>query len=142
MMVYLYRDEGSAFNPKAGRQPANTNTENKMRTFRLTQTGLQEITHEQNEIMIFVSGAPISGSMVTLPKTAGGGQKMNFYRGNAAGSKPFQFKSVELALDAFKQVRWDRQGRKEKAKVFTGNLWIGNIIDDEFIPQKPISQLL
>ena len=114
-----------------------------MKTLRLTPKGLQEIDYTKNDIMVFFSGKPLSGALNDVPADLGGGKAMNFYRGNCAGAKPFQFKSIDLAVEAFKKVRWERDGRKENAKVFSANLWIGNIENDEFIPlEKPVKQLL
>jgi hypothetical protein len=114
-----------------------------MKTLRLTNAGLQEVNYSENEVMVFLSGKPLSGALNQLPLSMGGGKVMNFYRGNCAGAKPFQFKGIELAVDAFKKVRWEKEGRKENAKVFSGNLWIGNIVNDEFEPlEKPMMQLL
>lgn len=110
-------------------------------TIRLTQTGFQSFNYNDGDVMILLSGKPLSGALNQLP--GGIEKRMNFYRGNCAGAVPFQFSSIELALDAFKQVRWERNGRKEFAKVFSGNRWIGNIVNDEFEPfEKPILQLL
>lgn len=114
-----------------------------MQTLRLTKEGLQNVKHNKNEVMVFLSGKPLSGSLNQLPSYMGGGKVMNFYRGNCARAKPFQFESVQLAIEAFKKVRWEREGRKENGKVFTGNLWIGNIINDNFESlKKPVMQLL
>jgi hypothetical protein len=114
-----------------------------MKTLRLTKAGLQEVNYSEKEVMVFLSGKPLSGSLNQLPSSMGGGKVMNFYRGNCAGAKPFQFKGIEFAVDTFKKVRWEKEGRKENAKVFTGNLWIGNIVNDEFEPlEKPIIQLI
>jgi hypothetical protein len=114
-----------------------------METLRLTKVGLQEVNYSKNEVMVFLSGKPLSGSLNQLPSSMGGGRAMNFYRGNCTGAKPFQFKGIELAVEAFKKVRREKEGRKENAKIFSGNLWIGNIVSDEFEPlEKPIMQLL
>lgn len=112
-----------------------------MKTLRLTFNGLQQVTFQESEVMIFLSGKPLSGALNLLP---GGVEKiMKFYRGNCAGAHPFQFKSIELAIDAFKKIRWEKEGKKENAKVFSGNMWLGNIVNDEFQPlEKPIMQLL
>lgn len=108
---------------------------------RLTEKGFQEFSVNEKEIMVFLSGKPLSGSLITLQ----GGEKkvMNFYRGNSAGAYPFLFKNLDLALDAFKRVRWERENAKENAKVFSGNMYIGDIVDDAFqARERPIMQLL
>lgn len=114
-----------------------------MQTLRLTTAGLQKVNYNENELMVFLSGKPLSGALNQLPASMGGGKVMNFYRGICAKAKPFQFKGIDLAIEAFKKVRWEKEGKKENAKVFAGNLWIGNIINDEFEPlEKPVMQLL
>lgn len=114
-----------------------------MTTLRLTQKGLQQVNFSNGDVMVFLSGKPLSGSMNDLPEEMGGGKKMRFYRGNCSAASPFKFKSMDLALAAFKQVRWEKEGRKENAKVFSGNMWLGNIVNDKFEPlEKPIMQLL
>jgi hypothetical protein len=114
-----------------------------MKTLRLTKGGLQKVNYNEIEVMLFLSGQPLSGALNQLPTSMGGCKVMTFYRGNCAGSKPFQFKGVALAIEAFKKIRWEKEGRKENAKVFTGNFWIGNILNDEFKPlENPVMQLL
>ena len=110
---------------------------------RLTEKGVQTFEHYEDHLMVYLSGHYLSGALNQLPESMGGGNRMYFYRGNCSIAIPFQFRNIELAMDAFKKVRWERNGKKETAKVFSGNLWIGNIVDDEYIPrEKPILQLL
>jgi hypothetical protein len=112
-----------------------------MTTLRMTEKGLQEIDYNEGDIMIFLSGKPLAGALNQLP--GGIEKKMHFYRGNSANAIPFQFASLEKAMEAFKQVRWERYGKKENAKVFSGNNWLGYIVNDEFeMLDKPIPQLL
>lgn len=124
---------------------------------RLTQKGFQTFNHNQKSVMVFFNGKPLSASVNELPKYMkeeigdkmpekvfgqkyiGNGKIFNVFKGNCSHSKPFQFENIEKAIEAFKQVRT----KKEKAKVFCGNNWIGNIINDEYQPlEKPIMQLL
>lgn len=130
-------------------------------TMRLVQGGFQTFAYNENSIMVFLSGKPISAAVNELPayvkseigdampekvfgqKYIGNGKIFNIFRGNCANARPFQFDGIEKAVDAFKQIRWEKEGRKEMAKVFSGNMWIGNIVNDEFQPlEKPVMQLL
>lgn len=122
---------------KAGGNRVNT-AKNKMTTLRLTSKGLQEVP--TTGIMVFLTaGKPLSGSLNELPKSEGGGKKMFFYRGNAAGAKPFIFADLEKAIEAINQI----PNAKNNAKFFTGNNWFGEMKNGEVtIFEKPIKQLL
>ena len=136
--------------------------ENKMKnSIKLTQSGFQYFSYNENSIMVFLSGKPISAAINELPKYMkeeigdampekvfgkkylGNGKIFNIFRGNCSRAIAFQFESIEKAMEAFKQIRWEKEGMKEKAKVFSGNMWLGNIVNDEFQPlEKPVMQLL
>ena len=130
-------------------------------SIRLTQSGFQHFAYNENEVMVFLSGKPISATVNELPKYMkdeigdtmpdevfgqkylGNGKIFKIFRGNCSNSRPFQFESIEQAIEAFTQIRWEKEGKKETAKIYSGNMWIGNIVNDEFQPlEKPVMQLL
>jgi len=109
-----------------------------MKTLRLTSKGLQ--AGPATGITVFLTaGKPLSGSLDYLPESMGGGKKMNFYRGNAAGATPFVFATLELAIEAINQI----PNAKNNARFFTGNQWFGEMKNGEVtLFEKPIMQLL
>jgi hypothetical protein len=128
---------------------------------RLTQAGLQTFYVYEDRFMVFLSGKPLCAAINELPKNVkkeigdsmpekvfghkylGNGKILKVFRGNCSGSVPYQFENIQEAIECFKKVRWEKQGKKEKAKVFCGNMWVGNIINDEYKPlERPIMQLL
>jgi len=130
-------------------------------SIRLTQAGFQHFSYNENAVMVFLSGKPISAAVNELPKYMkdeigdampekvfgqkylGNGKIFNIFRGNCSNARPFQFESIEKAIEAFTQIRWEKEGKKENAKIFSGNMWLGNIVNDEFQPlEKPVMQLL
>jgi hypothetical protein len=127
---------------------------------RLTNEGFQTFYAHNNRFMVFLSGKPISCSINELPryikdeigdampekvfgqKYLGNGRILHIFRGNCANARPFQFDSIESAVEAFRQLRWERDGKKETAKVFCGNMWVGNIVNDKYKPHEPVMQIL
>jgi hypothetical protein len=141
-------------------QKKKENGQKTMKITRLTNEGLQTFFANEKSFMVFLSGKPISCSINELPgyikdeigdsmpekifgqKYLGNGKVLHIFRGNCANARPFQFDSIESAVEAFKLLRWEREGRKETAKVFRGNMWVGNIVEDEYHPIEPVMQLL
>ncbi|GIV35415.1 MAG: hypothetical protein KatS3mg031_2950 [Chitinophagales bacterium] len=128
-------------------------------TIRLTGKGFQHLAYTEKSVMVFFGKGtkPLSASVNELPKSVkeeigekmpetvfgqkylGNGKVFNVFRGNCAGAWPYQFRNIDDAVEAFKRVRHEG----ETGRVFSGNLWIGNIINDVFQPlEKPIAQLL
>lgn len=106
----------------------------------LTQSGFNRFNVSEGMITVYLSGKPLSGSLNTWPKNMGGGQYQNWFRGNCAGARPYQFKTIEHSLEIAAKV--GNVGNSLKLFI-NGNKWFAKgVLGSELEYFKPIGQLM
>lgn len=94
----------------------------------------------ENMITVYLSGKPLSGSLNTWPKSMGGGRYQNWFCGNCAGARPYQFKTVEQALEIAGKV--GNPGNSLKLFINGNMMFAKGVLGTELDYFKPVGQLM